>query len=137
MSKRPRPKRKRQHRISVVQFGGGASCEERQWKHDKRCFQERKLSSRLRGEKLQNPHPKEPGIQSSSASMEPGVGNDKHRTTEGDSRWRHCSSSVLGPGIKSDAKILPDLQDCDFESTLKPKENLNSWSEAKNKRGVG
>ncbi|KAG0430008.1 hypothetical protein HPB47_023092 [Ixodes persulcatus] len=137
VSKRPRPKRKRQRRISAVRSGDDASCKERQWKRDERHFQDRKLSLRLRGGKLQNPHFKQPRTHSSSAGMKPGGGNDKPRTTERDSRWRHGSSSTFGAGIKSDAKILPDLQDCDFEPTFKSKDNLNSWSEAKQKRGVG
>ncbi|XP_040078248.1 uncharacterized protein LOC120849986 [Ixodes scapularis] len=138
MNKRPRPKRKRQRRISVVRSGSNASCKERQGKHDERLPKKRTRSSKLGAGKLQDLHPNKPRTYSSSASKEPGEGTNEPGTTQRGSRRKHSSSPVVQRGVTSDVETKGDLWDCNFVPARKSKEkNLNSPSDAKNKQGVG
>ncbi|KAM7296441.1 uncharacterized protein ISCGN_021599 [Ixodes scapularis] len=135
-NQRPRRKKKRQRRFSVVRSGSNASCRERQGNHDERHFKKRKRSSRLGGGKLQDPHHNQPRTDSLSTSKEPGGGNNQPGTTQRGSR--RSSSPVVQPGVTSDADTKGDLRDCNFGPALKSKEkSLNSPSEAKNRQGVG
>ncbi|KAG0418146.1 hypothetical protein HPB47_005094 [Ixodes persulcatus] len=86
----------------------------------------------------EDPHPIEPRTHSSSASKEPGGGNNEPGTTQRGSKRRQGSSPVVQPGIPSDGETKGDLRDCSFAPARKSKEkNLNSSSEAKDKLGVG
>ncbi|KAG0426322.1 hypothetical protein HPB47_026561 [Ixodes persulcatus] len=93
---------------------------------------------RPRPMKKRDPHAIEPRTHSSSASKEPGGGNNEPGTTQRGSKRRQGSSPVVQPGIPLDRETKGDLRDCSFAPARKSKEkNLNSSSEAKDKLGVG
>lgn len=136
MSKRPRPKRKRQRRIRFIRSGRDASCKERQGSATGATS--RKSGPRgWEGENSRTPIPTshKPTAQVRARNLEKATTSG---TAQRDSSWRHSSSPVILPVITSEREIKGDLRDCNAVPAFKSKEkNLNSRSEAKSKQGVG